>query len=145
MLKKFRRLCDLTAGNRLLFFQLFTFALALRVGLVLVPLPRLVRILSTQVTGFLEGFQIGYKKSDWSRLATLADLAARVARGKGRCLMRSLLLFTLLKTRGEPAELLIGVNKDGTVFQAHAWIQTNGTILGDKAEATAGFSTLLRL
>ncbi len=78
------------------------------------------------------------------RLWLLADLAARVTCGRGRCLGRSLLLLWLLKARAQSAELLVGVNKDGGVFEAHAWIETEGRVLGERPEMTAQFAVLLR-
>jgi len=58
--------------------------------------------------------------------------------------LRSLLLFWLLKARGEQAELLIGVRKETAALNSHAWIETRGTIIGDSAAMTGSFATLLR-
>jgi hypothetical protein len=58
--------------------------------------------------------------------------------------MRSLLLFWVLKARGEPAELLIGVNKKTGALQSHAWIETQGKILVDPPEMAGSYATLLR-
>ena len=60
------------------------------------------------------------------------------------CLVRSLLLFWLLKARGEPAELLIGVSKETSGLQSHAWIETQGKILVDRPEVAGSYATLLR-
>lgn len=49
-----------------------------------------------------------------------------------------------LKARGEPAQLLIGVNKEASVLQAHAWIEAQGTVVGDSAAMAGRFATLLR-
>jgi len=81
----------------------------------------------------------------WPRLVTLTNLAARAIRREGPCLLRSLILFWLLKARGEEAELLIGVNKEGEDLQAHAWIETRGTTIGDGAAIITSFTTLVRL
>ena len=61
--------------------------------------------------------QLSYDMAD---LATLADLASRIA-PRNRCLVRSLVLMWLLQTRGESAELVLGVRKRGGNFEAHAW------------------------
>ena len=82
---------------------------------------------------------------DHSRLIPLANLAARAVRRDGPCLLRSLIIFWLLKARGEQAELLIGVNKENEALQAHAWVETQGTTIGDSVAMTAGFATLVRL
>jgi hypothetical protein len=67
-----------------------------------------------------------------------------VTYGSGRCLGRSLLILWLLKIRGQPAELLVGVNKEHALFHAHAWIETEGRVIGDRPEMTGQFAILLR-
>jgi hypothetical protein len=57
---------------------------------------------------------------------------------------RSLLILWLLKIRGQPAELLVGVNKEDSLFHAHAWIETEGRVIGDRPEMTGQFAVLLR-
>jgi hypothetical protein len=78
------------------------------------------------------------------QLTRLADLAARAMRPDGPCLLRSLLLFWLLKARGEQAELLIGVRKQGTVLNSHAWVESDGKIVADTLAMTRDFARLLR-
>ena len=41
----------------------------------------------------------------------------------------SLILFRILRKRGVPAELRIGVRKVDGTFNAHAWIECHGRIL----------------
>lgn len=45
--------------------------------------------------------------------------------GESRCLMRSLVLTSLLSRRGIPSTLVIGV-RPGTAFAAHAWVEYQG-------------------
>jgi hypothetical protein len=86
-------------------------------------------------------FQNNY---DIEQLTPLTDLAARATRPDGPCLLRSLLLFWLLKARGEQAELLIGVRKNGQVLNSHAWVESQGKIIADTVAMTGGFASLLR-
>jgi Transglutaminase-like superfamily len=79
-----------------------------------------------------------------TQLALLADIAAWVTHGQGRCLGRSLLLFWLLKVRGEPAELLIGIRKEAAVLHSHAWIELRGKVIGDHPQLIGRFALLLR-
>ncbi len=90
-------------------------------------------------------FPLLHGRYEFARLTTLVDLAAKVTRGQGRCLTRSFLLFWLFKIRGKSAELLVGVSKESATFQAHAWIETQGRVVGDSPEMTGRFATLLRL
>jgi hypothetical protein len=71
-------------------------------------------------------------------------LAARAVRPEGPCLLRSLLLFWLLKARGEHAELLIGVSKATGLLESHAWIECYGKIVGENDSGPLRFATLLR-
>jgi len=50
------------------------------------------------------------------------------------CLERSLTLWWLLRRNGVESELHIGARKEGTRFEAHAWIELGGSILNDAAE-----------
>jgi Transglutaminase-like superfamily len=43
------------------------------------------------------------------------------------CLEQSLVLWWLLRQRGIPAEFRIGVRKDAEGFEAHAWVEVEGT------------------
>jgi hypothetical protein len=79
-----------------------------------------------------------------AHLTRLADIAARVTHGQGRCLGRSLLLFWLLKVRGEPAELLIGISKEAASLHGHAWIQLRQRVIGDHPQFIGRFTLLLR-
>jgi hypothetical protein len=47
------------------------------------------------------------------------------------CLKRSLILLRLLRKRGIPAELRLGVRKVDDDFSAHAWIECAGRTLLD--------------
>ena len=57
-----------------------------------------------------------------------------------RCLMRSLVLLDLLKRRGIPGSLVIGV-QPGTDFAAHAWVEYCGEPL--LPDGSGEFSRLL--
>lgn len=145
MIRKLRRLSKLSPGELLVFSQLLLLALIVRISLVFIALPR--------VTGFvawganqrlLRRLPLVHGHYEMTQLSCLADLAARGMRADGPCLIRSLLLFWLLKVRGEQADLFIGVRKDGAVFNSHAWIESDGIIVGDNEDGPFRFATLLR-
>ena len=60
-----------------------------------------------------------------------------------RCLPRALALQRLLRRRGIPASLRIGVSRDGGRFAAHAWIEVAGTPLGEPAAVEERFLALV--
>jgi transglutaminase superfamily protein len=145
MLRKLRRLSKLSPSELLVFSQLLLFAVGAHLALRFLALPRISAFIAwganQRLLRWLPLLQNNY---DIEQLTPLADLAARATRPDGPCLLRSLLLFWLLKTRGEPAELLIGVRKEGTVLSSHAWVKSHGKIVADTVTMTGGFATLLR-
>ncbi len=146
MLRKLRRLAKLTPCEWLLLPQLVAFSLAAGVGLRFMALPRLmVFIAQCAENRWLRCLPLLHGRCEFAQLTTLVDLAAKVTLGQGRCLSRSFLLFWLFKIRGKSAELLVGVSKESATFQAHAWIETQGRVVGDSPEMTENFATLLRL
>jgi len=145
MLRKLRRLSKLSLSEQLVFIQLVFFVLAAKATLAFVSLPRIIKFLSASAENPLaRRFPLGHRWQNSSQLAVTADLAARAARPEGPCLLRALSLFWLLKARGEHAELLIGVSKEGAVLNSHAWIESQGKIIADTVAMARGFATLLR-
>lgn len=74
-----------------------------------------------------------------TRTTRLADIAARHGRYGGNCLSRSLLLLWLLRRRGIPCGLRIGVRKILGEFQAHAWVECFGRPVNDSFNVTRRF------
>jgi transglutaminase superfamily protein len=145
MLRKLRRLSELSPCDLLVFVQLIFFDLAARATLAFVSLPRVLKFLSVSAQSPVAGqFPLGHRWQDSARLAITADLAARAIRAEGPCLVRALSLFWLLKARGQQVELLIGVRKEGALLNGHAWIESQGKIIADTLPMTSGFATLLR-
>ena len=50
------------------------------------------------------------------------------------CLAKSLTLWWLLGRRGIPSRLRIGIRKEKEKFEAHAWVERNGTALNEPDE-----------
>jgi len=59
----------------------------------------------------------------------LVGTAARHGLWTATCLRQSLVVWFLLRRRGIPAELRIGVRKTAAGLDAHAWVESNGCIL----------------
>jgi hypothetical protein len=144
MLRKLRRLRQLTPGELVVFLQLVLFTLSARTALWFFTLPQISAFIAwatnQRLLRCLPLLQHGYKAN---RLAILAGLAARAFCPEGPCLLRSLLLLWLLKARGEPAQLLIGVRKDDNMLASHAWIEPHEKVVGEN-EPGAGFVSLAR-
>lgn len=65
-----------------------------------------------------------------------ADLSAAVdrrltfGRRKPTCLVSALVLFRLLRRRGQAAELVIGLREHAVTQEAHAWVELEGRDVG---------------
>lgn len=57
--------------------------------------------------------------------------------GRAVCLEQSLALYLLLRRRGVPAELRLGVTP--SPFHAHAWVELHGEPVNEDAETVAKF------
>jgi len=64
----------------------------------------------------------------------LVEWAARYGPYRGNCLSRSLTLWWLLRRQGLESELRIGASTAGGRFEAHAWIEFQGTVINDRAD-----------
>jgi len=141
MLRRFlKRLATVSPGDGAGLLSLIVLSLFARLALNFAALPKVTSIFLRfrRLPVFPAAHEI-------CRLVDLADLASRITFGRGHCLGRSLLLLWLLQARGEPAELLVGVNKDSRSLQSHAWIRVRETIVGDKPEEIGRFTLVLRL
>lgn len=144
-LRKLRRLFEISPTDWLFLTQLALFSLTVGVAVRLVALPRLIGCMARCAENrWLGRLPLHHGWYAVAQLAALADIAARVTHGQGRCLARSLLLFWLLRARGEPAELLIGISKEAAVLYSHAWIEFRGRVLGDTPQICGRFALLLR-
>ena len=79
--------------------------------------------------------------ADAARALRLADDVERAARGglfRPTCLVRALALHELLEASRLPgSRIRIGVRWGGGGFEAHAWVEHGGRVLGDR-EANVG-------
>lgn len=63
--------------------------------------------------------------------ARMVRAAARHGVGKPSCLEESLVLMHLLRTQGIASQMRIGVKKNVTKFEAHAWVECDGVALNE--------------
>jgi len=146
MLNTLRRLANLPLIEQALFLELTALSLGLRVVLSAVPLPRIISLLSRAAfSPLLNQIPLLHSHCATDRLVALIDLAAAVSHRNGRCLPRSLLLFWLFRTRGHPVSLCLGVSRNQTSLEGHAWVEHNGAVLGDTLSFVHRYSLILRL
>ena len=82
-------------------------------------------------------------REDCSRLAWCVDAAANNHLWRMQCLERSLTRQRMLRQRGLDAELKIGVQKQGTELEAHAWLELTGRPLNEPEAIAERFLPLL--
>jgi hypothetical protein len=63
-------------------------------------------------------------------LSRAVSRGLRIGRWQPRCLIRSLVLYRLLRAQGDPAELVIGLTERPESPDAHAWIELDGRDIG---------------
>ncbi len=68
-------------------------------------------------------------------IAMMCEAVARRLPFEPTCLEKSLALWWLLRRHRIPASLRIGVRKDACgEFEAHAWVEADGVVLGESGE-----------
>ena len=60
-----------------------------------------------------------------------------------RCLLRSLVHLRCLRVQGDRAELVIGLPRETSATDAHAWVELDGAVVGP-APGKAGHEELVR-
>ena len=74
------------------------------------------------------------------RIARLVGIAAHHGPYRATCLRQSLALWWLLRHRGIPVELRLGVCMDGGELQAHAWVEHEGMALSGGSDLSSRFA-----
>jgi|GEM_PF-1576270 hypothetical protein len=101
---------------------------------------------SSGVGGFRDGdeSQLAAGRLVTERIAAAVRRAARITYPYPTCLVRSIALARMLARKGFPAEVRFGVRPpvDG-VLAAHAWVEVDGRVVGDRADIGSEFQPLL--
>ena len=81
--------------------------------------------------------------------STILDLGRAIDRAasfgfiRAECLVRSMALARLMEARGYVGAIVrVGVSRDSEKLLAHAWVEYNGTIVGDDEENISKFNQL---
>jgi hypothetical protein len=77
-------------------------------------------------------------------LSRAVDRSLRLGRRRPRCLIKSLVLFSLLREQGDAAELVIGLPHGASDHRAHAWVEVAGRDVGPPP-GRAGHREIARL
>jgi hypothetical protein len=82
------------------------------------------------------------QESRAGEFASVVDRAARHVPWAHTCLHRSLTLWWLLRRRGIPADVRLGVRKADGRFDAHAWVTCGGRVVNDEADVELRYQPL---
>jgi len=74
------------------------------------------------------------------QIARMVQIAAGRSPLRPSCLDRSLVLWALLRRHGYRSTLRIGARKEGTRFEAHAWVEVNGVVVNDAEDVGRRFA-----
>jgi hypothetical protein len=99
------------------------------------------RALHDQVRGFPFGDRRAGSGS-LERICSAVDMASIWYWKQVQCLTRSAATVCLLRSRGVPAQLVIGAQR--MPFKAHAWVEVDGQIVNDKPYITEIYTVLDR-
>lgn len=145
MLSKLHRLVDLRLVEQALLLQLTVLSLILKAVLPTITLSRLTSFLSRMASSPLGWIPFFHTHRSADRLFTLVDLATTVTHGEARCLPRSLLLFWVLRARRQSVSVCLGVSTRRPLLEAHAWVEQDGTVLGDRPSFIQRYTLFLQL
>ena len=78
-------------------------------------------------------------------ITKLVKVAARIGPYHANCLQQSLVLWWLLRRQGIETDIRIGVRKETSPFEAHAWVEYLGLVLNDSADVYQRFAVFDRV
>ena len=141
-LETWRRFRNLSAHSRGLVLEAAVALTATWIGLRVVGFGRWRRALDWLVPGTVKRASAGDPVALGSALAVarFEQSAARHLFLRTNCLEQSLVLCWLLQKRGIAAVLRIGARKEQGRFEAHAWVELEGTVLNDAQEQHRHFA-----
>ncbi len=122
-MRRLRKLRDLAPADRRLLCQSALLLLLVRAALRVLPFGALRQALARH--GRPPAVPAPPERIAWS-----VDTAAAALPGGCGCLPRALVAHALLRRAGHPAEIRLGVARDGDrKLRAHAWVESNGGVL----------------
>jgi hypothetical protein len=76
------------------------------------------------------GTPLGGEPLPAALLSRAVSRGLRIGPWRPRCLLRSLVLYRLLRAQGDSAVLVIGLRDQATTSDAHAWVELAGRDIG---------------
>jgi hypothetical protein len=113
-------------------------------GLRLLSFKRVSRFAQREIqTTRVPALPCGFQAYDYGqRCAELTAIAARHGIYRANCLHQALVLCRVLRRNGLSAQLRVGVKPEVRPFEAHAWVELDGQVLGPSLDEYFPFSRL---
>jgi hypothetical protein len=128
---KWAKLRELSGEERALLAGAFLLLPATAFGLRVLGFTRMRKIFAGAAPVANAGDRADGDADRAARTERLVRVAARYCLWRPSCLPRSLTLWRLLRRQGIETELRIGVRKQFSRLDAHAWVEHHGAPLGD--------------
>jgi hypothetical protein len=146
-MSRWQKFLRLSSPERRAFLSAFCAVAGISLGLRLAGFRRMHSMLLRSLRDALPASPQPQQASSSSEARLLARMVAAAARQgvvPGKCLEQSLSLWWLLRRRGIPAQLRIGVRKAQEQFEGHAWIELSGEVLNDSLELYQDYAAFQR-
>jgi hypothetical protein len=140
VIRRLRKFLELSSDDRLLLLKLWPLLTIAAALLRVLGFPQSLRLLSRlSPTSPAQDAVPEGAMSYALRLSRLTRIAGRHVPPNGSCLQQSLLVWWVLRRKGMPAELRIGVQtQEG--FAAHAWVEVGGQPVNDAPDVAEHFA-----
>ncbi len=135
--RKALRIRELSRAEKLLLFESFALVPAVSTLLRLLGFRRSLLILNRLARALCLKGEWCAGSGDAVAACRLVGIASRHGLSAATCLRQALVLWFLLRRRGVPADLRIGVRKNVDRLEAHAWIESDGRILDPTVAGSA--------
>lgn len=136
-----RRFGKLSRMERVMFFRGILLLPATSFAIRLVGLRSVERWLDFPCKANSEMAKTAEEKNSVTETAwRMTQAASRYGALRGNCLSKSLVLWHLLRRQGLNARLYVGGRRDGTPFEAHAWVEMDGRVINDSADVRQRFA-----
>lgn len=141
-MQRIKRYLDTPRPERAFLLRAAVLLIAVAAMLRLGGLETTLRLLGRRLPAPLTASSIPPARiAETRRTAELIGIAARRLPVNATCLRQSVLLWFLLRRRRLPAMLRLGVAV-AEAFQAHAWVEIDGTVINDSEHVAQRFTVL---
>ncbi len=83
----------------------------------------------------------GSRYNDGRNIGKMVSAAAKEGIYQANCLEQSLTLWWMLRRHGIASQLKIGVRRENDQFEAHAWVELDGSVLNDDPDVHQDYSS----